>query len=207
ATAQSCKNYVIISTRGTYELQGPSIAFPGMINATLAAIANGVEYDTVYPAAANQTYYFGTNDIVNYIKAGLASCPDQRYVLLGYSQGAIATNVALQNFTDASNTQVYDAIRAVLVVGNPAHIAGSNANYDEFGTTLTRNYNGSYYVRGTGFIPDVFYKDHKVLDICHTKDSVCAPTYPNATFVPDHLLYGTTPQVQTEGAAFIISQL
>ena len=45
---------VIISTRGTSEAEGPSAGFITMIANTLAKLPGGVEYDVVYPAAANQ---------------------------------------------------------------------------------------------------------------------------------------------------------
>lgn len=45
---------VIISTRGTTEAQGPSAGFISLIRQTLAAVPGGIEYDTVYPAAADQ---------------------------------------------------------------------------------------------------------------------------------------------------------
>jgi hypothetical protein len=50
--AASCYNYVLISTRGTYEAQGPCPSLAGMINQN---VPEGVEYDTVYPAADNGT--------------------------------------------------------------------------------------------------------------------------------------------------------
>ena len=37
ASPVTCHNYVLISARGTFEVQGPSIAFTGMINAVMAA--------------------------------------------------------------------------------------------------------------------------------------------------------------------------
>ena len=59
----ACHSYVIIRIRGTYELQGRSIAFTSMINDTLSAIPGGIEYDAVYPAAQNQTAYLGADDV------------------------------------------------------------------------------------------------------------------------------------------------
>jgi hypothetical protein len=131
----ACSNYVIISARGTYEAQGPSKAFAGMINQTLAAIPGGIEYDTAYPAGDN-TQDLGTRDILRYVYAGIAACPGQKYVLLGYSQGATATAAALNNIIDTTST-AYKAIKAVVVVGNPGHVANQTANHDQNGGKAT----------------------------------------------------------------------
>jgi hypothetical protein len=54
---------VIISTRGTGEIQGPSAGFRTMIRSTLSAVPNGVEYDTRYAAAFDQQSQAGTADV------------------------------------------------------------------------------------------------------------------------------------------------
>lgn len=206
ANAQTCHDYVLISTRGTTEPQGPSIGFKGMINTTLATIPNGIEYDTVYPASTNLTGAFvGKADVVRYINAGLASCPQQKYALLGYSQGASVTDFALHNFTYPSSA-AYNAIKAVVVIGNPGHVPNAAGNVDQNGTDATTNFTGPYYLDGTGAIPNIYYNNSKVLDICWTGDLVCAY---NGTFgiKPEHLYYGITPRVQKMGSDFLISKL
>lgn len=210
ATAQSttCNNYVIISIRGTYEVQGRSIAFTTMVNDTLNAIPGGIEYDAVYPAAVNQTAYLGADDVTRYIDAGLQNCPNQKYAILGYSQGASATMLTLANITDPS-TAIYKAIRAVLVVGNPYHVPNAALNIDEFGGDATRSYPGAAYNASNpaaSGIPSIYYQNGKLLDICHTEDVVCAPGYPNATFFPGHVHYGDQ-NVQDLGGKFLISHL
>jgi hypothetical protein len=54
---------VIISTRGTGEIQGPSAGFRTMIRSTLSAVPNGVEYDTRYDAALDQQSQAATIDV------------------------------------------------------------------------------------------------------------------------------------------------
>ena len=81
-----CKDYLIISTRGTFEIQGPSFSFGSMIKSTLDQVSNGEEYDTVYPAAADQNNILGVKDIISKVNDGVKNCPDQKYALLGYSQ-------------------------------------------------------------------------------------------------------------------------
>ncbi|EME46961.1 carbohydrate esterase family 5 protein [Dothistroma septosporum NZE10] len=208
AQSTTCHSYVIISIRGTYELQGRSIAFTSMINDTFAAIPGGIEYDAVYPAAVNQTAYLGADDVTRYITTGLQSCPSQKYAILGYSQGASATMLTLANITDSS-TPIYNAIKAVLVVGNPYHVPNATLNIDEFGGSSTRKYPGATYNANnasTRGIPEIYYQNGKLLDICHTEDIVCAPGYPNSSFSPGHLHYGDA-NVQTLGKNFLIEKL
>ena len=47
STSQACQDYVLISTRGTFEAQGPSFGFIDMIAWTLGNITGGIERDTV----------------------------------------------------------------------------------------------------------------------------------------------------------------
>jgi hypothetical protein len=203
-----CHNYVLISVRGTYEPQGRSIAFTTMVNQTFAAIPGGIEYNAVYPAAANQTAYLGADDVTQYINDGLQGCPRQQYAVLGYSQGASATMLTLNNITDPSSA-AYKAIKAVLVVGNPYHIPDGSVNVDENGSDGTKKYPGELYnakITSSRGIPQTYYNNGKLIDICHTQDIVCAPGAPNSNLVPGHLHYGDE-NVQDLGAKFLISRL
>ena len=208
--ASTCNNYVIISTRGTYEAQGPSIGFKDMIAWTLGNVTGGVEYDTVYPAEKNQTFFYGANDVVRYIDAGVESCPDQRYLLLGYSQGASVTDAALQNYTDTESA-AYKAIAAVLVIGNPYRIPDKVNNVDQLGGSSNRQFAGALYntslpvAYGNG-MPDIFYTSNKAIDICYENDPVCAPKSAHAN-ITAHVLYGASLEVQNLGTRFLVSKL
>lgn len=97
-TSAACNDYLLIDTRGTGEPQGESIGFKPMIAETLATVPNGARYDTVYPAAGDltqQTTFIGSHDIEKKINQGLKSCPQQKYALLGYSQGTEPTYALL----------------------------------------------------------------------------------------------------------------
>ncbi|OAF99265.1 alpha/beta-hydrolase [Paraphaeosphaeria sporulosa] len=207
AAQATCHDYVIISIRGTYEPQGRSIAFTTMINQTFAAIPGGIEYDAVYPAAADQTAYLGADDVTRFLDNGLQECPRQQYAILGYSQGASATMLTLNNITDTSSA-AYKAIKAVLVTGNPYHVPNASANVDENGGDASKNYPGALYNANSASsrgIPQTYYDSGALLDICHQDDSVCAPKAPNASFIPGHLHYGDQ-NVQDLGAKFLISR-
>ena len=176
-----------------------------MIKLTLGTMKNGIEHDIVYPASPQ----FATSTIAGatagtkYINDGIAACPNQTYAILGYSQGAAATIIGTAKFTP--DTAAYDAIKGILVIGNPGHKPFQATNVDENGGLLTDGYFGSAYDGGVRF-PDFWYQSTKLLDICHTGDSVCAPDYVNSSF-NQHLMYGSSIGLQTRGTVFLRSQL
>ncbi|KAG4443429.1 hypothetical protein IFR05_001108 [Cadophora sp. M221] len=204
----TCHKYVIISTRGTNEPQGPSAGFVGMIDQTLSAVPGGIEYDTVYPAG-DDTQSQGAADIINYINSGLIPCPDQKYALLGYSQGATATAEALNHFNDTSSAG-FQAISAALVIGNPTHVPNQAANFDQNGGRATFGATGALtpFPRYTKISP-AWYATTKLRDICYENDAVCVGLTLSAivNLFANHLLYGSTPSVQSQGSAFLISLL
>jgi hypothetical protein len=179
-----------------------------MINQTFTAIPGGIEYDAVYPAAQDQTAYLGADDVTRYINDGVQDCPQQQYAILGYSQGASATMLTLNNITDRSS-DAYKAIKAVLVVGNPYHVPEGSVNVDQNGSDGTKKYPGVLYnakIASSRGIPKTYYDNGKLVDICHTEDAICAPEAPNSSLVPGHLQYGDE-NVQDLGAKFLISKL
>ena len=206
-TRQDCSKYVLIDTRGTNEAQGPSVAFVGMRNQTLTTVPGGTAYNTVYPAGQD-TEGLGGADIVRYINAGLIACPQQKYALLGYSQGAVAVAIALANYTTGSAG--YNAIAAALVVGNPTKIANKDVDIDQNGGTTTKQYTGVYTNDpNRAKIPENWYQSGKLLDICYQDDLVCVGLIPTAllNFGANHGKYGSTPSVQSIGAKFLIGKL
>ncbi|KAJ7195922.1 cutinase [Mycena pura] len=199
----ACHAYVIVSTRGTTERQGPSVAFVAMIAETLTAVAGGAELDTVYPAAISldPASPQATKFIIDTINDGLVSCPDQVYALLGYSQGAEATVDALKQIPPTSAAG--QAIKAVLLVGDPEHEPGKQSNVDQTGGRLTDSAAGLFaHLPGAG-IPRAWDASGKVLDICYVGDGVCS----GFAITPQHFLYSVTPSVQTLGAQFLTASL
>ena len=110
---QSCAAYVIVDTRGTGTCAGarttltlgrrgpgplgrlsqcvapglPSLTASAMIRTTLAAVPNGKTVETIYPASSSQISTAGTAFIIKTVRNGIAACPEQKFLLLGYSQG------------------------------------------------------------------------------------------------------------------------
>ena len=207
ASPEQCHKYVLISSRGTGELQGPSVGFIGMIDTTLDAVPGGLEYEVAYPAAPDitqQTTLIGAHDIENYVKDGLKSCPMQTYALLGYSQGA---TVVLQALHEMSGTPQGDAVKAVVLIGNPYQTKDQPSTVDENGDSSTRANEGILLpLAGTLPVSPILEDDSKVLNICYSGDPVCNGI--SAVFTsPLHLIYGFSPKVQNLGSEFLISRL
>ncbi|KAF2164206.1 carbohydrate esterase family 5 protein [Zasmidium cellare ATCC 36951] len=204
----ACHDYVLINTHGTGEPQGESIGFRGMISDVLAALPNGVRYDTVYPAAPDltqQTTFIGSSDIGNEIQQGLQSCPEQRYALLGYSQGATVTNEVLQAFSPTSAQG--QSIEAIVLVGNPYHRPNKAGNVDEDCGTSTAGASGVLLPTANYTIPDAWYATGKVRDICFTDDPVCSGYDLGTLFSPSHFFYGFSKSVQECGREFLVEML
>ncbi|KAE8193873.1 hypothetical protein CF336_g3796 [Tilletia laevis] len=200
-SASSCKDYVLISSRGTAEGQGPSSVFAGAIETVLGTLANGIEVDTVYPADWNlDPHQSGANWIHQYITQSLASCPRQNFALLGYSQGAMVSSGALEKLSNGAN----GAIKAALFFGNPCHVPQRNGNVDEHGGNLTAGAFGLNWTHNPSAVND-FAVSGRLLDVCFTGDIVCnsAPSFDLSA----HGRYGASQEVQKMGANFLLRHL
>lgn len=169
--AAQCKPIVVIDTRGTGEAAGkPSMAFMNIMPDLDAAIPGKyVVYNTKYPAAKNYNYKPGTEDILKKLVSTLKQCPQTRFLLLGASQGAIATVVALQKFPPRST--LGRSIGAVLLFGNPLHRPNMESNVDSNGKESTDRFTGMA-KQGQG-IPRAWDRSGRVMDLCRQGDGVC----------------------------------
>lgn len=159
AVSANCPSYTIINTRGTGERQGPSAGFRTMNTRVTGALSGGKIYSTVYAASFSQNSAAGTTDIVNKVTSTLRTNPRECIILEGYSQGAQATVNAMSRLTGAN----FDAVKGVVLIGNPAHKAGLTCNVDNNGGTTTRNVNGMSGRFGQG-IPSNWVS--KTIDVC-----------------------------------------
>lgn len=199
-----CNKYVLISARGTTEKQGPSVGFKDMIKDTLASVRGGDEYDVVYPANTDQnSTQIGADDIENYIYSGLRACPEQKYALLGYSQGATVVLKAIKALT---GTVAENAIEAVLFIGNPFQVKNQPTTVDQTGGDSTRDKNGVLLLTDpSNGLSQHWVDSGKALNICFKGDSVCigVPEAPSWA----HYQYGRTASVQNLGSEHLVSKL
>lgn len=204
---QDCHDYVLISARGTGELQGPSFGFLGMIKQTLSQVPGGVEYDVVYPAAPDltqQTTFIGAKDIEKHVNNGFRSCPNQKYALMGYSQGA---TVVLEAFQNLDGTAAGDQIKAVVLIGNPYQVKNQQSTVDQNGGSFTRKFDGILLpLAGTLNLQPKLPQNGDALNICFIGDPVCTGVE-FAISSPAHLAYGLSPAVQNMGAKHLIAKL
>ncbi|TIA95041.1 hypothetical protein E3P92_03892 [Wallemia ichthyophaga] len=148
-------------------LKGPSRSFIDVVNNTLAKVPNGFEYDTVYPAGDDQNTTLAVKDIITTIDDGLERCPHQVYVLLGYSQGATATLDTLNS--NNLSAEARDAIKAVILVGNPYRKPNQDSNAGGFGSDDAKGIGAA----NEKSIPENFDDSGKVLDFCLGGDCIC----------------------------------
>lgn len=170
------------------------------------------------PTVADKT---SPHQIVNHVNANTNTC----YILEGYSQGAAATVNAMSKLTGAA----FNAVRGVILIGDPLHKAGLACNVDNNGGDTTKNVNGIS-AAGSAGIPSNWVS--KTLDICikvsvlnvdvhgekeghlltttldlnNQGDGVC-DTADGSGITSQHLQYPNDAPTQTQGANFAISKL
>ncbi|KAK2601861.1 hypothetical protein QQS21_004547 [Conoideocrella luteorostrata] len=203
--ANACHDYVLVSARGTYEPQGPSVGFQDAVNNTLRSIQNGIEYDVVYPAAEDQQGTdIGAKDVLNFIQQGNQACPQQKYVLLGYSQGATVCLMALKQL---ASQPAADTIDAIALIGNPYQQKDKCYTLDQNGGPSTRGRDGVLTSQDPTLGDLTVWDDkEKVLNVCYTGDLVCNGIS-NDTNFENHLQYGFSPPVQSLLSRFLAAKI
>ncbi|KAK0552669.1 hypothetical protein OC846_001839 [Tilletia horrida] len=203
---RACTKYEIIHARGTFQPNGSTEGFTGMLNTVLNTRAGGSNYSVVYPASLDfsKSIPQGVADLSAHLKASIAACPTRNYTLIGYSQGAEVMNEYLINVTSTSNATIYNRIKAIVYVGNPSHTPYTSSNFDENGGTSTNPYIGSYKPK----TPKLTQWLSKLHDICYNYDDICA----NNQSKPfgqgsNHGKYEDDTNVQNQGAQFILAKL
>ncbi|MFB7723434.1 cutinase family protein [Nocardia sp. NPDC056100] len=133
AHADGCSDVDVVVARGTGE--------PGWLGDVVGNQLYGLLQDrlpastTAYPVAYPADYSFnvgaGTADLVGHMASQAASCPGQRFVLVGYSQGAAVVHAALgtgamTGYPGRVQLPAYlgDRIAAVLLFGDPMRAIG-----------------------------------------------------------------------------------
>ncbi|KAE8218894.1 hypothetical protein CF326_g9069, partial [Tilletia indica] len=167
-----CQDFVIIDTRGTNEPQGRSFQFAKMIQETLDTVPGGISVSNPYPASgAPNSPADGSTWLRNYLQQGVAACPEQKYALLGISQGAAVTWNAIANLK--KDDPINAAIEAIVVEGDPFHTPNVPGNVDEHGGDGTKDSEGKMRAGYSDAIIAKWASIGKVLDICYSGDPVC----------------------------------
>ncbi|KAL9941075.1 hypothetical protein V8E36_000563 [Tilletia maclaganii] len=196
-----CHDYMIFSSRGTGEKQGPTFTMTQVIAKTLAAVPNGIALDTVYPADWSNRVQQGADWITQQVEATLPQCPNTKVVLTGWSQGAVVAHLAAEELAKRGHQA---NIKAVYLVGDPYHMPGRPGNVDENGNKGSTFFEKGKMVDGDPTVVDVLARKGAVRDVCYTGDFAC--TRGPSKDPGAHGKYGE-PKVQAIGADFLIKQL
>ncbi|MFE1594165.1 cutinase family protein [Nocardia sp. NPDC058705] len=166
--APNCADVHVVSARGTNEPGGIWSKFHlGTVvgNPVYAAINDALPgtvdaYRVEYPASLVQpaSVQKGNQDLVDHVTNQAAACPNQRFVLVGYSQGANVVDNSIGISSVGAKVggpivatlpdQLESRIAAILLFGNPIRGIGKEVT----GTYAERTY-----------------------DVCNDNDPVCDP--------------------------------
>ncbi|KAF2399443.1 cutinase-domain-containing protein [Trichodelitschia bisporula] len=126
APAPACSPLELVIARGTTEPLNPSyglVVGDPLFDAVKALIPDVTGYKVDYPASfAIESRDLGAADVVKHLATQLAKCPQQKYVLVGYSQGGDLMHTAAVKLDPA----VKPKIVALVMFGDPGN-KGPNA--------------------------------------------------------------------------------
>jgi cutinase len=187
AGAANCAPVEVIAARGTGEPQSGSFIMGGLVN-TVAQRTGGEVYQVQYPASTD--YVNGPNqgatDALSRLQAQASACPQQKFVLAGYSEGAMVITVLLGRIP--ANLQ--GRVAAAVTYGNPYHKPNSPSSAGS-------GKGGNGLVPGAG-IPAAYTE--RTRDYCNAGDPVCGA----GADVSAHLAYG---QYNDDAVAFVVARV
>jgi hypothetical protein len=139
AEAQSaCTPVELVIARETGASQGSSWMLTGLARSMSSRIGGQTStYHVNYPASYNflSSVPQGVTDLVRHLNDQAARCPDQRFVLLGYSQGAMVGGDALASPLDRTfgpadvlSADAASSVAAAVWFGDPRFRSGEAYN-------------------------------------------------------------------------------
>lgn len=165
----ACSDVEVIFARGRIEPAGPGQIGRAFVNGLRNKTGKSINlYAVNYPA--DTEIDIGANDMSQRIQDTMASCPDTRIVLGGYSLGAAVTDVVLAvpfsafGFEKPLPGDADPHIAAVALFGNGSQWVGPITNF-----------NPTY--------------NERTIELCHGADPICNPADPNTweNNWPEHL--------------------
>jgi cutinase len=185
--AESCPDVQVVFARGTNEPAGPGRVGQAFVDSLRPLVAGKsvALYAVDYPASYDfMRAVDGANDARHFVESTVASCPQTKLVLGGYSQGAAVVDLitvpgqATFGYGDPLPTDIADHVAAVAVFGNPSNRVGGpiTALSPLFGL--------------------------KAIDLCNGADPVCSPGNDAAA----HRVY-VESGMATQAAQFVAGRL
>ncbi|MET7481823.1 cutinase family protein [Streptomyces sp. NPDC005538] len=140
ASAATCSDLDVVAARGTFEPGTLGLIVGDPVFSALQKKITGKSlssYAVNYPADLSLTSAAtGNADVVNHVNAQAAACPNQRFILVGYSQGANVVDNSIGISSDGAVVgspivaTIPDAlaprVAAVLLFGNPIRALGKS---------------------------------------------------------------------------------
>ena len=132
AQAAACTDAHVVFARGSGEFPGLGIAGTPLVNSIRQNLPGKTvsSYAVNYAASLSQTSAGpGATDMTKHVVSYAQQCPNAKFVLGGYSQGASVTDIAigLPVFLGSGQkipTNLAPRVAAIVVFGNPAKITG-----------------------------------------------------------------------------------
>jgi hypothetical protein len=201
-----CSRFLVITVRGTGEPSKGQLLSP-VARAISKALPGSVDtLDLDYPADTdvNEGGTLGVRMLIDTLNLQTETCPDQRFALLGYSQGALIIGDALADadsrvvgatvgaLSGAAETQVV----AIVLYGNPRFAAGENYDVGDYDEET-----GGILPRAAGGLQDF---EDRLRDYCVSGDFICQNTL--NIDEQGHVAYFDNG-MQEVGAEFVISLL
>ena len=169
-----CSNELVITVRGTAEPRKKQLLSPVAKEIT-GKLADATSTDIDYPADTDikEGGTIGVRTLVDTLNVQNEECPDQRFVLLGYSQGALVIGDALADpearLVGATVGEVDEAagdrVAAVVLYGNPRFVGSEPYDVGSFDPAL----NGIL-PRPVGALDEYA---GRIRDFCVDQDFVC----------------------------------
>ncbi|GAA1320034.1 cutinase family protein [Leucobacter albus] len=201
-----CSPYLVITARGTGEPKKKQLLGP-VARAISAARPGEVErLELDYPADTeiNAGATLGARTLIDTLNLQAESCPDQRTILLGYSQGALVIGDALAASdarlvgvnVGAVSEAAAESVLAVVLYGNPRFVGADPSGY------------GSYSPDTNGILPrppgSFAGYEGRLRDYCVSDDFICQATL--SMEEAGHVAYYDNG-MQSDGAAYVITRL
>ncbi len=200
-----CKPYLVITARGTGEPSSGQLLHRVAKTISKARPGEVLTLDLDYPAdtdvAEGGTY--GVRLLIDTLNVQAGACPDQRFVLLGYSQGALVVGDALIDAAirlvgptvGALSDEAAERILAIVFYGNPRFFGEEPYN------------SGDYDTATNGILPRPFgsldaYAD-RMIDFCVAQDFVCQSSM--NLDETGHVAYFKN-DMREEGAEFVLDR-
>lgn len=150
ATAATCTDIDVVAARGTFEPGTLGTIVGDPVYSALQKKLTGKNlssYKVDYPADLSLTSAAqGNADLVNHVTSQAAACPNQRFVLVGYSQGAnvVDNSIGISSAGALVGSPIVATIpaaleprvAAVLLFGNPIRALGKSVTGTYQGRTI-----------------------------------------------------------------------